>query len=78
MIQHDDLIRADQIQRLIITIRSVQVMLDRDLAAVYGEETKVLNQAVKRNIDRFPIISDFRSATKKKPNWSQSATGSNP
>ena len=38
----------------IFTIRGVQVMLDRDLAELYGVVTKVLNQAVKRNIERFP------------------------
>ena len=42
------------IQDLIYVIRGQQVMLDRDLAALYGVETKVLNQAVKRNINRFP------------------------
>lgn len=38
----------------IYTVRNVQVMLDEDLARLYGVETKVLNQALKRNIDRFP------------------------
>ena len=38
----------------ILIIREQQVMLDRDLAELYGVETKVLNQAVKRNIERFP------------------------
>jgi len=42
------------IQRKIYTLRDVQVMLDRDLANFYGVETKVLNQAVKRNMERFP------------------------
>ena len=35
-------------------IRGRKVMLDRDLAELYGVETRALNQAVKRNIDRFP------------------------
>ena len=43
-----------EIRERIKTIRGVQVMLDRDLAELYGVETKVLNQAVKRNADRFP------------------------
>lgn len=43
-----------QIENKIIVIRGVQVMIDRDLAELYGVETKVLNQAVKRNIERFP------------------------
>ena len=42
------------IENLILSIRGKQVMLDRDLARLYGVETKVLNQAVKRNIERFP------------------------
>jgi hypothetical protein len=46
------------IENRIFTIRGLQVMVDRDLAELYGVETKVLNQAVKRNIDRFP--SEFR------------------
>ena len=42
-----------QIQRKIIEIRGQRVLLDRDLAEMYGVETRVLNQAVKRNIERF-------------------------
>ncbi|MDE6409017.1 MAG: ORF6N domain-containing protein [Muribaculaceae bacterium] len=42
------------IENLIHIIRGQQVMLDSDLARLYGVETRVLNQAVKRNIDRFP------------------------
>lgn len=43
-----------RIESLIHIIRDQQVMLDSDLARLYGVETKVLNQAVKRNIQRFP------------------------
>ena len=43
---------------IIKVIRELQVMLDKDLATLYGVETRTLNQAVKRNIQRFP--SDFR------------------
>lgn len=46
------------IEDRIFIIRDQQVMIDRDLAELYGVETKVLNQAVKRNIDKFP--EDFR------------------
>ncbi|MEJ5169198.1 MAG: ORF6N domain-containing protein [Arcobacteraceae bacterium] len=49
---------TDTISHKIHTIRGLQVMLDRDLAELYGVETKALNQAVKRNEARFP--SDFR------------------
>ena len=43
-----------QIQKRILSVRGKQVMLDRDLAELYGVSTKVLNQAVKRNLNRFP------------------------
>lgn len=42
------------IEKRIFLIRGKKVMLDKDLARLYGVETKALNQAVKRNIDRFP------------------------
>ena len=48
-----ELSNSDLIRSRIFTIRGVQVMLDRDLAELYGVATKVLNQAVKRNIERF-------------------------
>lgn len=51
---------AEQIERFILTIRGKQVMLDRDLARLYGVETRVLNQAVQRNIERFPEDFMFR------------------
>ena len=43
-----------EIQNLIYEIRGVKVMLDRDLAKLYGVSTGYLNKAVKRNIERFP------------------------
>ncbi len=51
------LIKQKEIQDKIFLIRDKQVMLDRDLAKLYQVETRVLNQAVKRNIERFP--NDF-------------------
>ena len=50
----------EKIENLILVIRGKQVMLDRDLAWLYGVDTKVLNQAVKRNIERFPIHFRFQ------------------
>ena len=47
-------ISQHQIVNQIFTIRGIQIMIDRDLAEIYQAKTKVLNQAVKRNIDRFP------------------------
>ena len=49
---------SGNIEPLIKVIRGQQVMLDKDLAILYGVEAKVLNQAVKRNVERFP--NDFR------------------
>ena len=49
-----DLIPQELIETKIFIIRGKKVMIDRDLALLYEVETKVLNQAVKRNIKRFP------------------------
>ena len=54
----DQLVAVDNIETLIKVVRGQQVMLDKDLATLYGVETRTLNQAVKRNIQRFP--ADFR------------------
>jgi phage regulator Rha-like protein len=51
---------TDQLGRLIYEIRGERVMLDSDLASIYGVETKALNRAVKRNRDRFPKDFVFR------------------
>ena len=45
---------VERIEQTIFVIRGERVMLDRDLAALYGVSTKTLNQAVKRHMDRFP------------------------
>jgi len=50
--------KQNEIQKRIYTIRDLQVMLDNNLAELYRVETKVLNQAAKRNIERFP--KEFR------------------
>ena len=50
----NSLLSEETIANKIYFIRNQKVMLDRDLAALYGIETKVLNQAVKRNMSRFP------------------------
>ena len=55
-----DIMPTNQIENLILDIRGQQVMLDRDLANLYGVDTKVLNQAVKRNIERFPVRFRFQ------------------
>jgi hypothetical protein len=48
------------IQQQILVLRGKQTLLDRDLAKIYQVDTKVLNQAVKRNIDRFPLEFRFQ------------------
>jgi hypothetical protein len=53
-------IPIEQLDEMIHTIRGVRVMLDRDLARIYGVPTKVFNQAVKRNRHRFPDDFMFR------------------
>ena len=52
------IVKQELIEAKIYTIRNKQVMLDSDLADIYGVETKVFNQAVKRNLERFP--QEFR------------------
>ncbi|NOR85517.1 ORF6N domain-containing protein [archaeon] len=54
MNENNAVLNMDDIQCKIYTLRSVQIMFDDDLAMLYCVETKILNQAVKRNIDRFP------------------------
>lgn len=49
-----NLISIEKIEKAIYLIRGEKVMLDRDLALLYGVETKLLNRAVKRNPQRFP------------------------
>ena len=53
------------VENKILSIRDTQVILDRDLAELYGVETRVLNQAVARNIERFPAEFRFQITTKE-------------
>ena len=61
-----ELANYKHIENKIITVRGIQVMLDSDLAELYQVETKVLNQAVKRNIDRFPESFRFQLNSEEK------------
>lgn len=56
------ILETEEIKNKIYTIRGLQVIFDKDLATLYGVETKVFNQAVKRNIDRFPDNFRFQLA----------------
>jgi hypothetical protein len=60
------LILVDQIGPLILTIRGQKILLDRDLASLYGVSTKVLNQGVKRKRDRFPGDFFFQLSAEEK------------
>ena len=62
------LVPIESIVRKIVFLRGEKVLLDRDIAALYGVETKVLKQAVRRNIKRFP--SDFMFELTKEENQS--------
>ena len=68
----------DSIKSRILTIRGVQVILDRDIAILYGVETKVLNQAVKRNRERFPDRFMFQLTEEELGNWKSQIVTSNP
>ena len=74
-INMDTLIIQSEISSRILTLRSKQVILDRDLAELYQVETKRLNEQVKRNIDRFPDDFMFQLNEVELKNWkSQFAT----
>ena len=75
MVMTDTLVPIERIASRIYLIRGLKVMLDADLAALYGVPTKALNQAVTRNRERFPGDFMFRLTTEE---WdrSQSVTGS--
>jgi ORF6N domain len=78
MSKKESLIPTERIERAILFIRGEKVMLDADLAALYGVSTKALNQAVKRNSLRFPDDFMFRLTVKEAAelNRSQFVTGS--
>lgn len=60
---------SSEIQKKIYNIRGEQVMFDNDLAEFYGIETRILNQAVKRNINRFPADFMFQLTNDEFENW---------
>ena len=70
-----EIVPVENIEAFVYMIRGVQVMLDSDLAMLYGYEVKRLNEQVKRNIDRFP--DDFMFQLNEEEVailWSQNAT----
>jgi hypothetical protein len=68
---------ANKIETRIFTIRGLQVMLDRDLAELYGVETRAINQAAKRNIERFPLSFMFQLNDLEFDNWKSQIVISN-
>ena len=68
---------VEQIKNCIYEIRGQRVMLDRDLAELYGVETRVLNQAVKRNIERFPEDFMFIMSEEEMNIWKSQIVMSN-
>ena len=65
----NDLIISEEVRSRIYTIRGLQVMIDRDLASLYDVETRILNQAVKRNSERFPEEYCFQLNDEEFSNW---------
>jgi len=66
MVSRESLVPMERIERAIFVIRGQKVMLDADLAELYGVLTKVLNQAVKRNKERFPVDFMFQLTKEEK------------
>jgi len=73
----NDIIPIERIERKIYFIRRHKVMLDRDLAELYGVETRALNQAVRRNIKRFPEDFMFRLSKEEMDVWKSQIVMSN-
>jgi len=69
---------TEGIETRILLIRGRKVLLDADLAALYGVETRVLNQAIKRNPERFLQDFMFRLAAKEFEHWRSQVVMSNP
>ncbi len=68
---------VERIERAILVVRGHKVMLDADLAALYGVETRVLVQAVKRNLERFPKDFMFQLTNHELANWRSQIVMSN-
>ena len=68
----------ERIESRILLIRGQKVLLDADLAALYGVQTRALNQAVKRNAERFPPDFMFRLSARELQAWRSHFVMSNP
>ncbi len=72
-----NILKQEDIKSKIYTIRGLEVMLDTDLADLYKVETRVLNQAVRRNINRFPNDFMFQLNNEEFENWKSQIVISN-
>ena len=70
------LIGFEEIEDKIITLRGQKVLLDRDVATLYGVETKRVNEALRNNLDKFPKDYCFTLQDLKNSIWSKISTGS--
>jgi hypothetical protein len=77
MLKHGTAIPIERITEKIYLIRSMKVMLDRDLADLYEVETRALKQAVRRNIERFPTDFMFELTAEELQNWRSQFVTSN-
>lgn len=68
-LQENSMLPYKKIQNMIYLIRGKNVMLDRDLAELYGVETKYLKRQVNRNIDLFPEDFIFKLSKEEFENW---------
>jgi hypothetical protein len=72
-----DIVSVEAIANKIYFIRGIKVMLDRDLAELYGVETRVLKQAVRRNLRLFPSDFMFELSKDELKNWRSQFVTSN-
>ncbi len=77
MVTMSSLVPIERIEDKILLIRDQKKRLDRDLAELYGVETRVLNQAVRRNIRRFPEDFMFQLSKEEFENWKSQIVISN-
>jgi hypothetical protein len=71
-------VNAVHIAQRILIVRGEKVIIDADLAALYGVQTRGLNQAVKRNLERFPSEFMFQLSAREFENWRSQIVMSNP
>ena len=71
----ENVIKVENIEKKLVEIRDQRVLIDSDVAEIYGVATKRINEAVKNNPDRFPKGYCFEISNNMKTNWSKISTG---